>query len=154
MPPYVLKCIYYAHIYPLLTYYNAIWCTTFPTYLIPLQLQLKKIVRIITNSTYLENTQALFKQTQLLRLEDITKLAISALMYKLHSSKRNVVPVHNHDTRQCDQLRPPPHRTSKYRQSTLYLGPVYWNDIPPNIRNSPSVPTFKHKLKRHILSHY
>ena len=154
MPPYVLKCIYYAHIYPLLTYCNPIWCTTYPTYLIPLQLQLKKIVRMITNSTYLEHTRPLFKQTQLLRLEDITKIAISTLMFQKKFSMQNVVPVHNHDTRHCDQLRPPPHRISKYRQSTLYLGPVYWNNIPPNIRNSPSVPTFKNKLKRHILSYY
>ena len=28
MPSYVLKCIYYAHIYPLLNYCNPIWCTT------------------------------------------------------------------------------------------------------------------------------
>ena len=40
MPSYVLKCIYYAHIYPLLNYCNPIWCIT---YLIPLQLQLKKM---------------------------------------------------------------------------------------------------------------
>lgn len=154
MPPYVLKCIYYAHIYPLLAYCNPIWCTTYPTYLIPLQLQLKKIVRIITNSTYLEHTRLLFKQTQLLRLEDITKMAISIQMYKKMYSMQNDAPIHNHDTRHCGQLRPPPHRISKYRQSTLYLGPVYWNDIPPNIRNSPSVATFKNKLKQHIISNY
>ena len=44
----ILKAIYYAYIHPLLTYCNPIWCTTYPTYLIPLRLQLKKIVRIIT----------------------------------------------------------------------------------------------------------
>lgn len=36
----VLKSIYYAHIYSLLTYCNPIWCTTYPTYLTPLNLQL------------------------------------------------------------------------------------------------------------------
>lgn len=28
----VLKAIYYAHIQPLLTYCNPIWCTTYPTH--------------------------------------------------------------------------------------------------------------------------
>ena len=40
MPQNVLKCIYYAHIHPLLTYCNLIWCTTYTTYLIPLKMQL------------------------------------------------------------------------------------------------------------------
>ena len=43
----VLKSVYYAHIYPLLTYCNPIWCTTYSTYLIPLKLQLKKIEKKI-----------------------------------------------------------------------------------------------------------
>ncbi len=42
MPPDVLKSIYYAHIHSLLTYCNPIWSTTYPTYLTPLKLQLKK----------------------------------------------------------------------------------------------------------------
>ena len=61
-------------------------------------------------------------------------------------SMQNVAPVHNHDTRHCGQLRPP-HRISKYRQSILYLGPIYWNDIPPSIRNSPSAAIFKNQIK-------
>lgn len=53
MPQDVLKTIRYAHIYPLLIYCNPIWCTAYPTYLIPMKLLIKKIVRIITNSNYL-----------------------------------------------------------------------------------------------------
>lgn len=37
MPQDVLKAIYYAHIHPLFTSCNPIWCTTYSTYLIPLK---------------------------------------------------------------------------------------------------------------------
>ena len=43
MPLNVLKSVYYAHIHPLITYCNPIWCTTYTTYLTPLRLQLKKL---------------------------------------------------------------------------------------------------------------
>lgn len=48
----VLICVYSAHMYPLITYYNLTRCTTYSAYLTPLKLQCKKIVRIITNSNY------------------------------------------------------------------------------------------------------
>ena len=154
MPPYVLKCIYYAHIYPLLTYCNPIWCTTYSTHLIPLQLQLKKIVRIITNSSYLEHSLPLFKQTQILKLDDITKMALATFMYVNRSNSQNLPLAHNYPTRHRDQLRPPHHRLTIFTHSVSYLGPVIWNTIPLQIQNSTSLNIFKNSLKRHILNTY
>ena len=57
----VLKTLYYAHIYPHLPYCNPIWSTTYVTHLTCLNLLHKKIIRIITNSSYLEHTTPLFK---------------------------------------------------------------------------------------------
>ena len=124
MPLDVLKYFYYAHIYPLLTYCNPIWCTTYTTYLTPLNLQLKKIVRIITNSSYLEHTEPLFKQTRLLKLNDITKLAIATFMYTNKAEIGNLLPSHNFSTRHRGNLRLPFHRLSKFKHSTTYLGPA------------------------------
>lgn len=76
MPQEVLRTIYYAHVYPLLTYCNPIWCTTYPTYLIPLKLQLKKIVRIITNSNFLECTNPLFKETKIIKQMTLLNLLL------------------------------------------------------------------------------
>ena len=154
MPSYVLKCIYYAHIYPLLTYCNPIWCTTYSTHLLPLKLQLKKIVRIITNSSYLAHSRPLFKQTQILKLDDITKMAISTFMYVNKNNFQNLLPTHNYSTRYRDHLRPPFHRHTQTSHSITYQGPVKWNTIPPQIQNSPSLNVFKNRLKKHILSTY
>ena len=154
MPPYVLKCIYYAHIYPILNYCNPIWCSTYPTHLIPLQLQLKKIVRIITNSDYLAHSSPLFKQTQILKLEDISKIAIATFMYANKNNSLNLLPTHDYPTRNRDLLRPPTHRLTTFRHSMSYLGPTIWNSIPSHIQNSLSLNIFKNSLKKRYLSNY
>lgn len=154
MPPDVLKSIYYAHIYSLLTYCNPIWSTTYSTYLTPLKLQLKKIVRIITNSSYFEHTDPLFKQTKLLKLNDVTKLAIATHMYINKDDHRHLFPPHDYNTRHRDDLNVPLHRLSKFQHTTAYLGPVIWNSIPPQIQEAPSLNSFKARLKNHIISNY
>ena len=154
MPEDVIKSIYYAHIYPLLTYCNPIWSTTYATFLNPLKLQLKKIVRIVTNSNYLEHTNPLFKETKILKLEDITKLTIGTFMYKNRNTMQNLTPSHDHDTRHRDNLNIPQHRLTKFQHSTSYLGPVIWNSLPLHIQDSPSITIFKSRLKRHILDAY
>ena len=154
IPSDVLKSIYYAHIYPLLTYCNPIWCTTYTTYLTPLRLLLKKIVRIITKSDYLAHTNPLFKDTKMLKLDDITKLEIAKLMYKNKNEMRDLLPSHNYSTRHRDSLSVPIHRLSKFQHSTTYLGPVIWNTIDKKIQDAPSRNTFKYRLKHNIIMTY
>ena len=154
MPLDVLKSFYYAHIHSLLTYCNPIWSTTYSTYLTPLKLQLKKVVRIITNSSYLEHTNPLFKRTKLLKLNDITKLAIATYMYSNKNHTRSLLPPHDYSTRHRDHLTLPIHRLTKFQHSTTYLGPVIWNSIPPQIQDAPSLNSFKTMLKNDILSSY
>ena len=154
MPSHVLRSIYYAHVYPLIIYCNPIWSTTYPTYLTPLTLQLKKIVRIITNSSYLAHTSPLFKETKLLKLEDVTTLEIATLMYKNKYEMHDVLPTHGYFTRRPDNLVFPIHRLSKFQHSTTYLGPVIWNSIPTKIQEAPSLNTFRRQLKNRILMTY
>lgn len=154
MPQNVLKCIYYAHIYPLITYCNLIWCTSYPTYLIPIKMQLKKIVRIISNSSYFEHTDPLFKELNILKLEDITKFYVAQYMFTHRNQLQNLLPTHDHRTRNRGNLLHPAHRLTKFRHSLSYLGPVIWNSIPSHVQNAPSMTMFKKNLKIHILNSY
>ena len=52
--------LYYSLAYPYFTYCNVVWGNTFPTHIKPLIVLQKKLVRIITNSHYLEHTSPLF----------------------------------------------------------------------------------------------
>ncbi|MPC38863.1 hypothetical protein E2C01_032379 [Portunus trituberculatus] len=94
----VLKTLYHAHIYQLLTYCNSIWYATYQTYLIPLKLHLKNIIRIITNSSLLEHTNPLLKVTKMLKLDDIAKLAVATYMYSNNNKIQTLFPSHDHTT--------------------------------------------------------
>ena len=76
MPLHVLKIIYNAHILPILSYCMPSWCNTYPTHLLPLFRLQKKLIRIITNSDFLEHSLPLFKENNILTLFALNKLYI------------------------------------------------------------------------------
>ena len=98
LPSYILKMIYCSLVLPHLQYCTLIWANTYTT----------KLNKIINNSDYLAHSEPLFKQNNLLKIEDIYKLQLGLLMYK-HSRQalpnsistlfqRNIE-IHNHNTR-------------------------------------------------------
>ena len=105
----VLKSIYYARIYTLITYSNPIWCTAYTFYPTPLRLQLKKSVK-------------LFKETKILKLDDITKMTTATLMHKNKSEMFEIRPSHNHSNRHCHNLTFPTYCLSKLKHLIIYLG--------------------------------
>ena len=56
-----LKLIYYALVYPYLTYGNLVWGNTYPTRLQKILNIQKKIIRLISFKSYLEHTDPLFQ---------------------------------------------------------------------------------------------
>ena len=109
-PPDILKCLYYAHIFPHLYYCNSIWSTTYPTHLTRLNTLHKRIIRIITSSEYLAHTSPLYKQTQILKIPEITKMYIANCLYKETLTINNDPGrPHNYPTRYRHLLCPPPH---------------------------------------------
>ena len=151
----VLKCLYYAHIYPYLIYCNPIWSQTYPCHLNNLNILHKKVIRIITNSDYLEHTPPLFKQTNILNLTDLSKLCIASHMYqKINSENYITQPTHYHQTRNQYSLHIPRPNQTLFKHSLTYQGPKIWNGLPCNTKLSPSLSSFKDKLKKHMLSSY
>ena len=132
LPNYVLKIFYNAYVLPHLMYCSPIWCSTYPTHLLPLFRLQKKIIRIITNSDYFEHTQPLFKNNSILKLFDINKLQIAIYMYKLQHNIHNTTlqPQHNYSTRTRDNLIIPTHNLTIFQHSLSYLGPKIWNAGP------------------------
>ena len=112
------------------------------------------IVRILTNSHYLAHTDPLFQQTKLLKLENVTKLAIAIFMYNNKNELHNLLPAHHYNTGHRDNLSLPLHRLTKYQHSMSYLGPVVWNSLPPEIQHSPTISVSKSRLKQNITNSY
>jgi hypothetical protein len=66
---------------------------------------------------------------------------------------RFVGDVHSHETRNTKQLFVPNVRFNEYgKRSISYSASMKWNELPNEIKNAPSLNTFKTKLKTHILS--
>ena len=157
MPNYVLKVFYNAHVLPHLLYCSPIWCSTYPTHLLPLFRLQKKIMRIITNNDYFEHTQPLFKNNSILKLFDINKLQIAIYMYKLQHNNHNrtnttLQPQHNYPTRTRNNLIIPAHNLTIYQHSLSYLGPKIWNAFPQEIKTKQSLYTFIKHYKNYIIS--
>lgn len=156
MPTYVLKILYDAHVLSHLQYCSPIWCSTYPTHLLPVFRLQKKIIRIITNSDYFDHTQPLFKNNNILKVFDVHRLQIAIYMFKMIHSNNNLTlqPQHNYPTRTRDNLRIPQHNLTLYQHSLSYLGPKTWNAVPDHLKSVNSLFTFKKQFKKHIILKY
>ena len=148
--------MYYAHIFPHLTYCNPIWSTTYPCHLQNLNTLHKRIIRIMSNSDFLQHTPPIFKAKNILQLSDLSNFSIASYMFKqiASNSTSTLTQTHNHSTRNKHSLQVPHHNLTLYQHSLMFKGPKIWNNIPTHIKNSVSSSTFKPKLKVHLLSFY
>ena len=62
--------------------------------------------------------------------------------------------IHSYATRNAANFHMPKVRTSLLHKSIIYQGPVVWNSIPDEIRNSKSLNLFKIKLKNYFIQIY
>ena len=156
MPRNVLQIMYNAHILPYFQYCTPIWCNTYPTHLLTLFRLQKKIIRIISNHSYYEHTQPLFKNMNILKLFDINKLQIGIYMYKSvnRGNMTALLPQHDYPTRTREHLRVPQHSLSLFQHSLTYSGPKTWNSVPTHIQQLPTLRTFKKHYKQYILNQY
>ena len=77
-----LKLIYYALVYPYLTYGNLIWGNTYQTKLQKILNVQKKIVRLISFKSYLEHSNPLFHNLKILNIFKINDYLCSLFMYR------------------------------------------------------------------------
>ena len=143
-----------AIVQPHITYCIPIWGSTYPTHLQKVFLLQKKAIRIITNSHFLEHTQPLFKSVNILNLYDTIKLEIGCYMYKNINTHEYNRAQHNYNTRYRHDVRTPAHHLSSFENSLSFNGPLIWNKIPQDIKNKPSVQSFRNSYKKYLLSVY
>ena len=154
VPQSCLKTLYYSFIYPYLLYCLPIWGGTYHTHLNSLITLQKRAVRIISNASYLDHTDPLFKSNQILKLGDIYIFTLAIYMFRNSDSFSNFSRSHSHDTRNRNILLPPYERLTTTQQSVLYGGTRVWNDLPDNINTSPTISISKYRLKLSLLNNY
>jgi AraC-like DNA-binding protein len=127
----------------------------------------KRAVRIICKQRYNSHTDPLFRDLQLLKVDDIFKLACCKLYWKkihdqlpaFHSSQlltRLDIQQSERLTRQSDDITLFPIKTNLDKQTLNYNVSTTWNSLPLNIKNkkSLSINSFAHWVKKHFISSY
>ena len=156
-----LTTLYYSFIYPYLSYCVEIWGCTYKTYLKPLFLIQKKVVRMITFSSFRQHTLPLFNKLQILNIYQLTSFKICIFMHKYENDAlplnfkhmfTRVNNVHSYNTRQTQHFRIPIIRNNYVKHSLKYFAIKLYNHIIPHIEFTVSLSVFKKRVKVFIMS--
>ena len=145
VPEYTLIKLYYSIVYPHLIYGILLWGDSADIYVNHLLLLQKKIIRLITCSSYLAHTGPLFHRTGILTIRDVYKFVLGCYMF----GRKNLLqyPVHSYNTRNKNIAIPSFQRLALSERSLSCSGPKLWNSLPEEIRNCNSVANFKRSPK-------
>lgn len=162
LPRDVLRMLYFSLIYPYLTYCCIIWGNASPTALHKLEVLQNRAVRIITRSPFRATASPIYKQLNLLKLCDISKLQTVLFMYKckhvlLPGSCINYCVInlqHPYNMRNIHYFVAQPFRTSIREHCICVQGPRVWDLLPVPLQASESTETLKLNASRHFISWY
>ena len=162
----ILLSLYYALIYPFLTYGIIIWGNTYKTTLQPIYILQKRAMRLITFSRFDEHSSPLFKSLEIIKFLDLVTFHLAIFMYKYHNQLlpsvfnsffTKISQIHTYNT--CTRLGAkqsyylPKARTNYGIFSIRFQGPSVWNSIDEDIKLS-SLSLFKKKMKQHFIKDY
>ena len=163
LPMYSLLMLYSSLILPYLNYGLLAWGNTHQSFLDRLLLLQKRIIRIICDSTARSHTDPLFFNNKLLKINELYLYQLGQFMYKYDNKSLPSAfdsmffknqSVHNYPTRQSNEFHLPLLRTLLAQNTFIYDGPKFWNTIDIDIKNVPSLNSFKRKLKLYLLQRY
>ena len=160
LPRKILLMLYNTLVLPYLSYSLLLWGNTYKTTLDNVYKLQKRTVRNICNVPYTQSTGALFKDLKILTIFDIYNHQLGIFLYKFH---HDMLPVsfmdfyhknsryHEYNTRFRHYLSQPYYRTVRGHSQIRSIGVHLWNSLPPAIKNSSTLNSFKRKLKYHLL---
>ena len=141
LPKPCAKTLYYCLVYPYLHYCTFVWGSTYKTNLCSLVSLQKRVIRIISKSTFDSHSAPIFKELELLKRFDIRQLELGKLMFSFNHS---VLPtkfndyfslnkqVHNYATRYANDFHLPFCRSNLRKFSVSFQGPTYYNSFERN----------------------
>ena len=131
------SCGWYWYWYPYLIYCNHVWGAAAKTHTRTLCTLQKRAVRIISGVKPRTHCDPLFRENNLLSLQDIHKYLIGKLMYRVYNNELVIFQswfqmnnkFHDYETRQSEQYHIPCFRTNLGQSSLRFSGAKIWNSI-------------------------
>ena len=150
-----LKTLYSSLVYYYFQYCIIVWGSTYPTNLIRLILLQKRIITIVNKKPFDAHTDPLFRDSKFLKFVDIYSLHLGKFMC---SYNNNLLPPSFSNfllrTNQVHRFYITFCRTNIRKFSIIYQGPVFFNKLCSDIRNSLSLYSFQSKIKNYFLLCY
>ena len=156
-----LLTLYYAFCYPYIKYCIEIWGGTNDTTLLPLIKRQKRLVRVISGAPYRAHTENLFKELNVLKLNNVFQLSVSMFMYKfvnglLPNVFKNFYKCnnmnHSYNTRQSSLFQTPAVKSDLLFRSIRIKGVHIWNYLFKNIDVNVGLSSFKYNVKKLLQS--
>ena len=164
LSPSHLKLLYNSLVLPYLTYCNLAWGNSTLTEINKLLLLQKKVIRIISNSSYAAHTNPLFHDYELLKAQDINQFQSAVFMFKIKHKLlpphflayfKNCSDAHSYQTRNAHDNFYVNSRHTKLRSSTIrFHGPKVWNALSIDLKNICSLPRFKSAIYNNLIGSY
>ena len=163
LPLHIRVQLYNTMILTHLSYCNIVWGDCANYLLLQLFRLQKRAIRIISNSSYLAHTHQLFCKLKILKIYDIHTLQTACFMFSYYMNKlpdtfdgyfitNRIITKYN--TRNSDKLYIPFYRLNFSRTVISHSGPLVWNNLPPEIKQCPSINSFKRKCKSYLLNNH
>ena len=139
--------LYFALIYPYVTYCNSTWSSTYVSNLNRIFYLQKRVVRAIANSDYRPHSAPLVAKSGILDIFQVDSFQIAKFMFYYQNQ---LLPpmflnlfltssqVHNYGTRTANHHRSHSCRKNLKQFTVLYQGPKIWNSLPISITSSSS----------------
>ena len=141
-------------------YCSSVWSNTSATSINKLQAIQNFAARIVTGSRKFDHITPILKQLRWMPVKDHLFYRDALLTFKCMNGmaptnlssrliKRGTIS--GRSTRNANKLDIPRYKTSTGQRSFLYRAVTIWNNLPRDIKLSPSTNIFKRKLKNHVL---
>ena len=151
------RLLYNSLILPYLNYCCIVWGNNYDSQLNRLVILQKRAIRLIEHVYPPTSSEPIFKQYNLLKLNDIAKTQMLVVMHKfitkeLPSALNHLYKLQDHvvlNTRQIQHLKQPFSNRNYRLFTSRYIGPKLWNEIMTSQYPSlDDIPTSKSAIKK------
>ena len=161
----MLRQLYYALIYPYLSYGAMCWGNNYQTNLNKICTKQNKCIRSIFFANKHEPSLPYYQILEVLKFENIVKFKICSLAFKLYNNPSTVpaifhnfltpiTTVHSYNTRNSAKLNfyRPKVRTNIGKFTFKYSASVMWEAVPLALKEVKTFYNFKKLYKAHLIS--